>query len=68
MQTKKCYQATLYDLTGHWKPGLPRRVAFKWNCCDARLPAQSELLNQCLIGCNVTGLDVIKQITALANH
>ena len=68
MQTKKCYQATLNDLTEHWKPSLPRRVAFKWKCCDARLPAQSELLNQCLIGCNVTSLDVIKKITALANH
>ena len=45
MQTKKCYQAALDDLTEHWEPGLLRMVAFKWKCCDGRLPAQSELLN-----------------------
>ena len=38
MQTKKCYQATLDDLTEHWKPGLPlaekRAVLWQYNRSD----------------------------------
>jgi hypothetical protein len=43
-------------------------MAFQWECCDFRLPAQSQLFDQRLVGGNVTGFDVIKQVPTLANH